>query len=246
MDHLTGMTTARQKPKHKLAHQIREHLLALMEGGSLGPGDPLPSERELMRAFDVGRPVVREAMQSLQGLGLVEIRHGERAKVAEPSLGRMVEQFGETMRHLLANSPASLEHLKEARLAYEKSLAEQAARKRTDADIERMQRILEAQAEARTSMTQFLHHDAEFHRAIASVSGNPIFTALTEAIFSWLADFHIDLVLLPGREQLTLDEHQEILDAIEARDAGRAAKAMQDHLTRANVLYHRTHLSPKR
>ncbi|NIA68523.1 transcriptional regulator NanR [Pelagibius litoralis] len=238
------MTSLKPKAtKQNIAHGVRKRLLAMLESETFGPGDPLPSERELMEMFNVGRPAVREAMQSLQVMGLVEIRHGGRAKVAEPSLGRMVEQIGETMRHLLATSSADLEHLKDARFAFEKASAERAARRRTESDLQRLRNILKLQDEARDNMSQFLIHDREFHRSIAAISGNPIYTALSEAMFSWLADFHIDVVLLPGREQLTLDEHNEILNAIEARDPGRAAKAMHDHLTRANVLYHRTHLS---
>ncbi len=241
------MTTSDdQRPRQKLAHSVRDYMIARLQSGELGPGDPLPSERELMRILEVGRPAVREAMQSLQSMGLVEIRHGERAKVAEPSLGRMVGQVGETMRHLLTNSPASLEHLKEARLAFETSLAETAALRRADADIEPMRRILEAQAEARNDTRRFLRHDAAFHRAVAAMSGNPIFTAVSEAMFGWLADFHTGLVSAPGREQLTLDEHQEILGAIADRDPARAAKTMRDHLTRANGLYDRNHLSRRR
>lgn len=238
------MSIAKSKPRKKnLSHDIRERLLALLEDEACVPGAALPSERELMAQFGVGRPVVREAMQSLQVMGLVEIRHGERAKVAEPSIGKMVEQFSGTMRHLLASSSADLEHLKAARFAFEKAMAQDAARMRTTSDIDRMRRTIEAQAAAMSDQTTFLAHDREFHRAIASVGGNPIYTALAEAMFDWLADFHADTVIQPGREQLTIDEHLEILDAIEAKSAPRAAKAMHDHLTRANVLYHRTHLA---
>ena len=52
----------------------------------LVPGDKLPSERELMATYQVGRPAIREAMQNLQRSGLVRIRHGERPRVAEPSM----------------------------------------------------------------------------------------------------------------------------------------------------------------
>ena len=95
----------------KLSDDIGERLLKRIQSGEFAPGDPLPSERELMRAYAVGRPAIREAMQDLQRMGLLEIRHGRRARVAAPSIGRMVDQIGETMRHFLANSPASLEQL---------------------------------------------------------------------------------------------------------------------------------------
>lgn len=236
------MPTSKTKPpKRNLAHSVREQILNLMETQEFGPGDPLPSERDLMQRFNVGRPAVREAMQSLQVSGLVEIRHGERAKVTQPSIGRVVEQFGDTMRHLLVTSTASLEHLKDARFAFEKAMAEQAAGLRTEGDIARLRSIVEMQSAVRTDKSRFLAHDQEFHRTIAAISGNPIYAALAEAIFGWLADFQEDLVMQPGREQLTIEEHNEILLAIEERDARRAGKAMHDHLARANVLYHRTH-----
>ena len=54
---------------------------------------------------------------------------------------------------------------------------------------------------------RFIHLDGEFHRTIASISGNPIFISLSEALFDWLAQFHIDLVSQPGLEKLTISEH---------------------------------------
>jgi DNA-binding FadR family transcriptional regulator len=240
------MTTKRPTPKRrKLADSVQERLLALIRSGELAPGDPLPSERELMQAFEVGRPAVREAMQSLQAMGLVEIRHGDRARVAEPSLGRMVDQMSETMRHLLTHSPASFEHLKEARATFEIEMARIAARRRSDSDLTRLVRVVESQETERAEPLRFLELDGQFHREIAAISGNPIFTALSEAMFNWLANFHVALVRVPGREQLTLDEHRLIIAAIEARDPDGAAKAMLDHLSRANSLYLRSHSKAK-
>jgi GntR family transcriptional regulator, sialic acid-inducible nan operon repressor len=79
--------------------------------------------------------------------------------------------------------------------------------------------------------------DGEFHREIARISGNPIFVAVSEALFGWLSHFHLSLVRAPGLEQLTLSEHKRIADAIESGDPDDAALAMQEHLTRANNLY---------
>jgi DNA-binding FadR family transcriptional regulator len=76
----------------------------------------------------------------------------------------------------------------------------------------------------------------ELHVAIARISGNPIFVYLCEALFQWLAQFHVDLVGRPGLEALTLAEHREILAAIENGYPDAAAKAMSDHLYRSNRL----------
>jgi DNA-binding FadR family transcriptional regulator len=228
--------------RQKLSDKIRHELLEVIDNGSLGPGELLPSERELMERFGVGRPAIREAMQSLETIGLIEIRHGGRARVAEPSIGRMVDQVSATMKHLLANSPASLENLKEARAALEREMARIAARKHSSADLARLRDLLDDQADAVAEPARFRSLDGRFHREIASVAGNPIFTALIDALFLWLADFHVDLVSVPGLEALTLAEHHQILDAIASRDAEAAATAMADHLLRANDLYRQSHL----
>lgn len=237
------MTTARIKPirRRKLSDDVQERLLELIRGSDFAPGDKLPSERELMRSCEVGRPAIREAMQNLERMGLIEIKHGERPKVAEPSLTRMVEQMSESMRHLLVHSPANLEHLKEARATFEVQMARLAAKKRAQSDVLRLERIIDEQEAASSDSERFLQRDGEFHREIASISGNPIFTSLSEALFGWLAQFHVDLVRQPGMEKLTIEEHRGILQAISERNPEAAGKSMADHLYRANALYHQQH-----
>lgn len=224
------------KPR-KLADEVQERLLRLIHESGLRPGDTLPSERELMQALNVGRPSVREALQNLNRMGLLDIRHGERTRISEPSLGRMFEPMAETIKHILSHVPASLEHLKEARAIFEMEMARTAARKRSKADIDRLSNLLSRQRNARKDPPLFVELDGAFHREIAVVSGNPIFVTVSEAVFRWLSEFHVDLVRFPGLEELTINEHTAILDAIIDKDPDQAAKAMGDHLFRANKLY---------
>jgi GntR family transcriptional regulator, sialic acid-inducible nan operon repressor len=227
--------------RRKLSDDVRQRLLEQIEGGVLRPGDALPSERDLMAMLGVGRPAIREAMQSLQNQGLVEIRHGERARVAEPSLGRMADQLSETMKHLLSHSPATLENLKEARATFEMEMARIAARRRSASDIARLEETLAAHAAAADEIVQFRALDGRFHRDLAAISGNPIWSALADALFRWLNDFHVHLVSVPGLESVTLSEHRAILDAVISGNPDRAAEAMSLHLGRANELYRLGH-----
>ncbi len=230
--------------RRKLSDGVFEHLLGGIKNGSFKPGDALPSERSLMETLGVGRPAVREALQSLERMGLIQIRHGERARVSEPSFGHMIEGMGETMRHLLVHSPAGLEHLKEARATFEREMARIAARRRTEGDVARLRETLADQEAAMNDPTRFRMLDGRFHREVAAISGNPIWPAVSEALFGWLSQFHVDLIAVPGLERLTLAEHLQILDAIDRRAPDVAGQAMTDHLNRANELYRRAHLTP--
>lgn len=225
----------------KLSDAVGAELLERLQRGEFAPGDPLPSERDLMQAHGVGRPAIREALQGLQRMGLIEISHGRRARVSAPSVGRMVDQIGESMRLFLASSPASLEQLKEARLIFEMEMARIAARKRSASDIVRLRGILQAQTEAASDLERFVARDGDFHREIAAITGNPIFAALSEAIFRWLAASYRGAVSVPGLEVLTLNEHAQIVAAIAAGTPDSASKQMADHLNRANELYRTVH-----
>ncbi len=228
--------------RRKLSDAVFDQLVAQIEAHTLRPGDLLASERDLMASFGVGRPAIREALQALERMGMIEIRHGGRARVVEPSLGRMVDDIGTTMRRLLASSAVSLENLKEVRVTFEREMAQIAAEKASTSDIKRLQGILDRQRAAIADAAAFRALDGEFHREIAGIGGNPIWTSLSDALFGWLSDFHVDLVSVPGLESLTLDEHAGILAAIASGDGPNAGRAMIDHLTRANELYRRTHL----
>jgi GntR family transcriptional regulator, sialic acid-inducible nan operon repressor len=236
------MDETKQEPiaRRKLSHEIEERLLAQVQSAEMLPGDPFPSERELMARYQVGRPAIREAMQNLQRMGLIEIRHGERPRVAKPNLEKAIAHLGETMRHVLAHSEQSLEHLKQARVVFEMEMARIAAAGHTPEQLEQLRDLVERQAATSRMSSEFLRLDGQFHLAIAQASGNPIFAALSEALFGWLANFHSHLVRSPGHEDLTIQEHRGILAAIEAGDPVLAAERMSDHLNRANALYSTT------
>lgn len=230
------MTASQPIVRRKLADEVRQRLLTLIRS-ELSPGDRLPSERELMERFAVGRPAVREALQSLGTAGLIEISHGERARVAIPDTRTMLDRFGDTMLHLLQTSPQTLEDLKQARLLFETSMAKLAARNATASDIRQLEQALDRQKAAMQDVPQFVKCDMAFHVAIASISHNSVCTMLSEAMLDWIFRFRRELLRLPGSELITMAEHQRLLAAIASHDEGEAERAMTEHLTRSNERY---------
>lgn len=232
------MQREQQIIKRKLSDEVLDRLMALIKSGEFAPGDTFPSERELMKQFGVGRPAVREAMQSLQNAGLISVNQGHRPKVTEPTALGMISQIDIAARHLLDSSPGSLDHLKEARLLLEVGIVRQAAEKATADDIEHMHAALTKQKETYQSHPdKFMEADMEFHIAIANSTKNPIFVATSRAMLGWLRNYHVNIVRLDGKEPITLGEHQKIFEMIEAKDPDGAAYAMTDHLNRSREIF---------
>ena len=225
--------------RRKLYQEVQERLLERIRSGEIPSGEQLPSERELMDTYQVGRPAIREALQALERSGIVSINHGERARVSVPTAESLVEQVTSGAQHLLRSDPGSLEHLKEVRVFLECGMARMAAERSTPASMKLLRQRLDEHRQATDSPQHFVEGDMGFHTQIAAMSGNPIFPVILEAMLRWLGEYYQSLVRAPGAETLTLAEHERIVNAIESHDAAGAEQAMREHLTRANALYQR-------
>jgi DNA-binding FadR family transcriptional regulator len=224
--------------RRKLSDEVFNRLFQAIEDGELAPGSQLPSERDLMARFGVGRPAVREAMQALGNMGLIEISHGERARVTRPTASGVIAQIDHAARHLLSTSPQSLEHLKEAREFFEVGMAFEAAKRATLDDIEKLKAALAVQqSHFGKDLKAFVAADMAFHTAIAAITGNPVFEAVSRATLQWLSQYHSGVLRWKGHESITLEEHKQVLDCIAARDAEGAATAMRNHLRRTRRVY---------
>ncbi|GGF44858.1 GntR family transcriptional regulator [Aliidongia dinghuensis] len=223
--------------RRKLSHEVFDRLRAMITSGDLAPGDAMPSERDLMDRFGVGRPAIREAMQALANMGLITITHGERARVRLLTAKSIFQQVDLSAHMLLSASPDSLEHLKQARSFFERGMVREAAMKATEADIERLGEALERQRASVEDVAAFVSADMRFHTCIAAISRNPIFEAVSEAMLGWLREYRTDLLIWSGKQDRTLAEHQEILDHIREHDPDGAEAAMIRHLDRSSALY---------
>jgi GntR family transcriptional regulator, sialic acid-inducible nan operon repressor len=223
--------------RRKLSDEVFDRLERLITSGELKPGDEMPSERTLMEQFGVGRPAIREAMQALAGKGLVGITHGERAKVLQLTAQSIFRQVDLTAKIMLAQSSDSLEHLKSARIFFERGMAREAVQRITNQDVADLRAIIELQRDSLGEPEAFISADMRFHTRIAQISGNPIYAAVSEAMLAWLKQFHVHMLIWTGNEKFTLAEHKEIVDRLEIGDAVGAEASMLKHLERSRMLY---------
>ena len=231
------MDTTEHIAKRKLSDEVFERLKRMLVEGEKTPGSLMPSERELMARFGVGRPAIREAMQHLEFMGLVEINHGERARVLELTPQSLMRQVDQSARIMLSMSADSLEHLKAARIFFERGMAREAAQRATDEDLKVLRATLDEQRRFLGDADQFIAADMRFHTQIAAISRNPIFTAVSEAMLGWLKTYHGEMLIWTGKEKYTLAEHEEIISHLAANDPDAAEAAMVKHLERSRALY---------
>ena len=215
--------------RRKLYEEVVVRLEAMIHEGELNPGDPLPSERELMQHYGVGRPAIREALFALHRMGLVIVANGERPRVSSPTPKTMLGELSGAARLMLAK-PEGMHHFQEARALFECALAEEAARRASDEDIAELEKALAANGAAVGDDVQFMKTDVAFHFRVATIPRNPIYVALHEAIVEWLVDQRSVSLRRPGTDKLAYESHRRIFLGIKSRDPAAAASAMRKHL----------------
>lgn len=215
--------------RRKRWEAVAEHLELMMLSGEFPDGARLPSERELMARFKVGRSSVREALFALQKRGLITAAAGTVARAARPSPRILVNELSSIARHILSR-PEGMRHFQHARALLEVGLAREAAQRITPEDLANLGRALAANEAAIGDRERFLRTDLEFHLAIASSSGNPIFIALHHAMSEWLSEQRRVTSRGGVRAEEVFLEHKRIYEAIVAHDPAGAAAAMEEHL----------------
>ncbi len=222
--------------RRRLSDDVVERLEEMILSPQYKPGDQFPSERELMDRFGVGRPAVREALFSLQKMGLVEIRSGERGRVTRPTPRILLSELGGAARLLMAE-PQGERHFQEARTFFEVGLARNAAEHATPEDVERLRAALAANKATLEDLVAFERTDVDFHFVLAKIARNPIFTAIHEAVVEWLTKQRSLTLRVPNANELAYRSHEDIFKAVADRNPDRVEAAMRHHLETVSRQY---------
>jgi GntR family transcriptional repressor for pyruvate dehydrogenase complex len=211
----------------RVSDQIAERLTGAIRDGTLKPGDRLPTEAELARDFQVGRTSIREALQKLRALGLVESRKGLGAFVTEPAA---TDDPLADFARWTASDPAAIEQLVEARVALETLAAALAAIRATDREVDELERLHVAHANAADDTAALVSTDQAFHLALIRAARNRFVQRAYEVLIAELTDFRRKTLALPWAGERSVRGHAAILRAVRGHEPALARDAMAEHL----------------
>lgn len=213
---------------------VRDQLEAAIDRGDYKPGDRLPSERELVELLGVSRVSVREAIRSLEAVGVVEVQHGRGCFVAATRSDRYASSFS---RWLAVHRDEALELLK-VRGALDELAAEGAAARAEAGDVARL-RELSATFRAATIagngggaavLDELVACDVAFHGAVGEASGSPLLADLLHELHETLHESRQAMLAPVVRRELSAREHDAIVEAIAAGEPEAARAATATHI----------------
>ncbi|MEI3614006.1 FadR/GntR family transcriptional regulator [Pseudogracilibacillus sp. SO30301A] len=210
----------------KVSDIVVEQIEEWIRSDKVQPGEKLPSVRELSEMFDVGRSAVRDALTTLKGKGIVNVKQGEGTFVCHFDMAQLLPD-------LLLVRKSDMKKLYQVRRILEVGIAEMAAINATEKQLQLMKEKLDELSSAKT--LKGWEADYRFHQAIAEASGNEILVDVMETVSTTtkkgiIASHRIIL----SDEKLSSDiaeQHIAIYDAIKARDPVKARETMFSHLT---------------
>ena len=213
-----------------LSEGIVNQMMQAINNGELKPGDKLPAEREMCTVFSVSRTVIRDALKMLVGLGVVTTRHGMGAYINDVDGTEDVSRLAA----LLQISRGTVEELFQVREIIESQAVIWCTQNANEQDIRLLQHIVRKGKEVGNGgESQLALLDAEFHLKIVEAAGNRVLMRLMINLLDLLGENRARALVVPGRQRLSVLEHETIFEAIKQRNPNLAHQKMLSHL--ANV-----------
>lgn len=212
--------------KGRRYEQVAEQIQRLVSDGVLKPGDRLPPERVLAAQFGVGRSSLRDAIRTLEVMGVVESRHGAGTVIRELDAETLVVPLAKA----LLRKRAMVAELLEVRRMIEPALAARAAKNATRDEIARMEEILERQRLKIRRGDSVIEEDSEFHAALVHAARNSVVLRVLDVLMDLLRGTRARSLQSPGRPAKSYAGHVRILQAIKRRDSAAAEAAVHRHL----------------
>ena len=212
-----------------VSDEVIEHIISGIKEGTFQPGEKLPSEKELAKEFGLSRASIREAIQKLSMLGILEVKHGKGSYITEnPSL----EPLKEIVSPLLISGGIGVLELLEARKTIEGGTASIAAEKANSEDIKELATILKSMEQARVAkdIEEYSSLDLKFHLTISKISNNTILHRMVKTIRDLIYEQQVEMNKYPEIISSAMKFHIKIFNAIKQANGEEAANHMERHL----------------
>lgn len=216
-----------QLERKRLTDQIIDRLVDMIEKGNFKPGDKLPPEPELMELFGVGRSSIREAINALSLFGLLTVRPGQGTHVAVFSEEHLAKPLGLAM---LTIGKGKVRELIEARIAIEDQIVRLAAMRAAAEDIRSLRKYNAELKVTGVAGRKAARADLVFHEALAKICANRILMRLLAELRQPIRRWMEQKSTIDWGYDKVGEEHDRIIEAIEAHDVESASAALRKHL----------------
>lgn len=228
------------KPK-RISDQVFDQIRELIYKGTFKTGQQITPERNLAASMQVSRTSVRNAINKLVTMGLLEHRQGQGTFVASPESRR-----SNPLAAAMATEEATLDDLLEVRLGFETNAAELAARRATEQDLIAIEKSLgEMEEDMNTTGHISTNADAAFHMAITFATKNPVLIHLMRNFYDFLfIGIKKNLTHMyqrQGEHENVLDHHREVYEMIKNRNAKEAGELMRRHINHVQEYFRQHH-----
>lgn len=208
------------------AQAVAQQLLEMIRTGVWRVGDALPSEKELGETLEVGRSTVREALQNLVALNVVEASPGHRTVVKSPT---PAEIFRTDVLGLLINDTLAGELL-EAREMIEPECVRLAAERATEDDLASIAALLDEHEARHLANKPVAEYGALFHIRLAEASHNRVAASFMASILHLMKERGRRIDDIPNARKKEIDDHRAIFELVKARRGDEASIAMRQHI----------------
>ena len=228
-----------EDPADKIIQQIRD----MIHEGVLKPGDRLPSEKRIEERVGIGRGHVTRALRRLETYGILRTVPQSGTYVA----GIGIDALESLATNILKLNDQNLESLMDVKFVLERYAAENAVKTVTDEQINELEEVSQSIAAKIDKGQISFDEDMVFHLKIADMVQNPVLRSLLTLLSSQAITLFKDLEEKLGRDKLlerlhdAVEEHEEIVAALRARDSDQLVAVIAGHYERAK--FFRSHLN---
>lgn len=215
--------------KVSIVDSVAEQLMEAIRLKQFAPGEKIPPERELTVILGVSRTALREAVKRLESIGLLSVRQGDGTYV-NSSAKQREQVFRHEMKALFSIGDIHLKDFVEARILLESKAVALAAERRTDEDLENLDKIQMLMKKNLKNREDFLRYDMEFHKHLIAMSKNPVLLRFFLSIKDLFIEQTLRSVMTHENLKVIFEAHMEIIKEIRTGNPQEAKQALIHHL----------------